>query len=181
MVESKGWFEWLVACAEDERSPTGLRPELLGMLTGQDKRALGAIAACWELYACSDEDGADAAKAAIVALLQGMQSKCWLFARELIARAMDWSDRERLWPAIRAEAVLALEAKRLHEQQEDAEHARLGIPTRRAAVAAFVGRAITELKAPPRTRCSCGALLEDPDHQSVCNACVVDARCAGDE
>lgn len=63
------------------------------------------------------------------------------------------------------------------EQQEDAEHARLGIPTRRAAVAAFVGRAITELKAPPPTRCSCGALLEDPDHQSVCNACALDARC----
>ncbi len=70
----------------------------LGALTGQDRRALDAIAHCWELYAIGDDDGRAAAIAAVRALAGGMQKKCLPFARELIAHVLDWDDRERLWP-----------------------------------------------------------------------------------
>lgn len=96
------WDQWLRACAKDPTSPARM-PGTLGMLTGQDSRALAAIAACWQLYASSDDDGAAAALAAIRALLHGMQPKCRPFARELIAFAMDWGDRERLWPLVYAD------------------------------------------------------------------------------
>lgn len=92
------WRRWLRAAVKDNRVP--LSPASLGMCTGQDWRALGAIAACWELYASSDEDGGRAAIEAIRALLGGMQPKCHVFARELIAYAMDWGDREKLWPLV---------------------------------------------------------------------------------
>lgn len=72
----------------------------LGMLTGQDYRALAAIDACWQLYACGDSNGAAGALRAIRALLPAMQDKCWPLARELIARALDWPDRDRLWPEV---------------------------------------------------------------------------------
>lgn len=72
----------------------------LGMLTGQDHRAMAAIAACWELYASGDTEGQRAAIAAIRALLMGMQQKCWPLARELIAFQLDWGDRDRLWPRV---------------------------------------------------------------------------------
>lgn len=72
----------------------------LAPLTGQDHRALAAIDACWELYSCSDEDGMDGALAAVRALLPAMQEKCWPLAKELIARAMYWGYRDRLWPEV---------------------------------------------------------------------------------
>lgn len=72
----------------------------LGPLTGQDARALLAIAECWELYACSDADGASSALAAIQTLLRAMQPKCAPLAKELIARSLDWGDRDRLWPLV---------------------------------------------------------------------------------
>jgi hypothetical protein len=93
------WEQWLRACAKDPASPARL-PGTLGMLTGQDRRALAAVAACWQLYASSDSDGERAALTAIRALLPGMQEKCRPFARELIAWALDWHDRERLWPVV---------------------------------------------------------------------------------
>lgn len=70
------------------------------MLTGQDTRALLAIAACWDLYASSDDEGRAAAIGAVQHLLNAMQRKCWPMARELIARSLDWSDRDRLWPQV---------------------------------------------------------------------------------
>jgi hypothetical protein len=70
----------------------------LGSLTGQDARALAAIAHCWRLYASSDDDGRRAAIDAIRALCLAMQPKCWVFARELIPYELDWSDTDRLWP-----------------------------------------------------------------------------------
>lgn len=85
----KPWRQWLRANGHD-----------LAPLTGQDARTLNAIAACWELYACSDDDGAQAALDAVRALLPAMQEKCWPLARELIAYAMDWDDREKLWPQV---------------------------------------------------------------------------------
>lgn len=82
-------LKWLKANKHD------LRP-----LTGQDRRALAAVDACWGLYSNSDADGQRGALAAVHALLPAMQEKCWPLARELIARSMDWGDRDRLWPLV---------------------------------------------------------------------------------
>lgn len=90
------WRKWLRACARDPHSPAEL-PGPLGILTGQDARALDAIAACWQLYASGDDDARRGALRAVRSLLPGMQPKCRGFARELIAWAMDWRDREPLW------------------------------------------------------------------------------------
>jgi len=95
------WREWIVACSRDEWSSKRLQlPGSLAMLTGQDCRALGAIAHCWALYAASDEPGGRGALAAVRALLPGLQAKCHGFARELIAQSLDWDDREPLWNAV---------------------------------------------------------------------------------
>lgn len=96
------WNKWLRGVVKDEqaRQRAGLAelgPHCLGMITGQDSRALAAVAGCWQLYASSDERGAESALCAVVVLLAGMQQKCWIFARALIAYAMDWSDIERVW------------------------------------------------------------------------------------
>ena len=70
----------------------------LAPLTGQDHRALAAIDACWQLLANSDENGEGGAVQAVKSLLPALQPQCWPLARELIARAMDWGDRDRVWP-----------------------------------------------------------------------------------
>jgi len=88
MAESK-WepgsehLEWLDANGH------GLAP-----LTGTDTRALKAIAQCWEVYAYTRQDSV---LVAVCALLQSLQPKCWPLAKELIARSMDWSDRDPVW------------------------------------------------------------------------------------
>ncbi len=106
------WLAWLRACLMDPGSPIRLpRPldpgelprrkvnptAVLGMLTGQDCKALAAVAACWALYAGGDADGKCAAIISVRALTMGMQHKCAMFARELIAQSMDWDDRDRVW------------------------------------------------------------------------------------
>lgn len=96
------WYEWITQCAENVDGLAGERSGLtvqlsLAPLTGQDKRALGAIAACWQLYASSDERGANAAIQAVAWLLAGMQPSAWHVARALIAHSMDWSDIDRVW------------------------------------------------------------------------------------
>jgi hypothetical protein len=93
------WRAWLRACSKDPLTRAQL-PGSLAMLTGQDTRALDAIAACWVLYASSDDDGAAGALTAVRALLPALQPQCRGFARELIAWAMDWSDRAKLWPLV---------------------------------------------------------------------------------
>lgn len=98
--EPSRWLSWLRACSRDAGSPIRL-PGPLGMLTGQDCRALGAVAYCWHLYASSDDDGAHGALEAVRALLPAMQPQCRPFARELIAQALDWKERERLWSLVR--------------------------------------------------------------------------------
>lgn len=90
------WKQWLRACERDPKSPAEL-PGSLGMLTGQDAAALDAVAACWQLYARGDDVAREAVLLALPHLIASMQPKCRPFARELIAWAMDWSDRERLW------------------------------------------------------------------------------------
>lgn len=94
--------KWLHDCAHDPNSPSGLKPEHLGMLTGQDKRALEAIGACWKMFAACDEDVQPPVLEAITLLLEGLQLKCHLFARELIAYALDWPDRDKLWHLVSA-------------------------------------------------------------------------------
>lgn len=93
------WDQWLRACQRDPSTPARM-PRSLGALTGQDARALAAISACWELYSNSDEAGANAALDAIRRLLPALQPQCHVFARELIAFSLDWSDRARLWPLV---------------------------------------------------------------------------------
>jgi hypothetical protein len=73
----------------------------LGALTGQDARALSAIAHCWELYAVGDDAGRFGALDAVRSLLRAMQPQCHSFARELIARSLDWDDRERVWAMLK--------------------------------------------------------------------------------
>ena len=99
-VKKQTWQQWARACSKDSESPTNLRKDSLAALTGQDIRALNAIVACWELYACSDEDGQRGALASVRALLPAMQPSTRWIARELIPYVLDWSDRERLWPLV---------------------------------------------------------------------------------
>lgn len=179
------WIDWLRECADDPKSPTGLKRDLLGMITGQDYKALGAIDACWRLWANCDDDGEAAARAAVVALLQGMQPKCWLFARELIAHRMDWSDRERIWPAVRAEAVLALESKRLHATDHlqgfgTALDKHIGeINAVHAAKAAEVARAVRREKVGECGECGAEAVIACWECER-CSMCPCPEGCPGD-
>jgi hypothetical protein len=80
---------------------SGLTEDAIASLTGQDKRALACVARCWQLYAASDEQGADAALSAIHALTTyGMQRSARVCARALIAFANDWSDIGPLWALV---------------------------------------------------------------------------------
>ena len=72
----------------------------LAPLTGQDYRALAAVAACWQLYACGDSAGMSGALEAVRALLPAMCPHNRHLAKELIAFALDWPDRDRLWPEV---------------------------------------------------------------------------------
>lgn len=104
-MSKQNWQAWLRACSKDPGSPIQL-PKLgnsgssLGMLTGQDARALAAISACWDLYANADADGQTGALVAVRALLPAVQPGCRPFARELVAFSLDWSDRDRLWDRV---------------------------------------------------------------------------------
>ena len=82
-------FGWLRANGED-----------LAPLTGQDSAALLAIANVWELFPRADGAGREACIVAVRALLGAMQPKCRHITRLLIARAMDWSDVDVLWPQV---------------------------------------------------------------------------------
>ena len=98
-VAKQTWDRWLRECLRAPSSPTRM-PDSLGVLTGQDARALTAISACWELYSSSDDAGQQAALDAVRGLLPALQPQCRTFARELIAFSLDWSDRARLWPLV---------------------------------------------------------------------------------
>jgi hypothetical protein len=69
----------------------------LAPLTGTDTRALEAIAATWMLYAHTRSSGL---LRAVAILAREMQVSTRPLARELIAWAMDWGDRDALWPAV---------------------------------------------------------------------------------
>lgn len=93
-------MKWARMVGNDQACPSELGPKSLAALTGQDKRALDAIVACWSLYAGSDPDGQRGALEAARALLPAMQSSTRWIAKELIAYALDWDDRERLWALV---------------------------------------------------------------------------------
>ena len=98
------WQQWARSCAADPDSPSNIGKQSLAALTGQDMRALDAIVACWELYSNSDDDGQRGALEAIRALLPAMQEKTRWLAKEMIPFALDWDDRERLWPLVQPTA-----------------------------------------------------------------------------
>ena len=93
-MKEQTWDQWLRACSRDQNSPARIARGALGAVTGTDARALRAIAACWDVYAYTAEP---AVLDAVSALLTTLQPQCWRFARELIARSLDWSDRDRVW------------------------------------------------------------------------------------
>ncbi len=72
----------------------------LGALTGQDTRALTAIAHCWDLVACADEDGREATLEAVRCLLRAMQPSTRYLAKEAIAYVLDEADVERIWSVV---------------------------------------------------------------------------------
>lgn len=99
-MKMQTWQQWARACARDPHSPSKLGKGSLAPLTGQDMAALDAIAACWTLYARSDADGQRGALAAVRSLLPTMLSHNRWIAKELIPFALDWHDRERIWPLV---------------------------------------------------------------------------------
>lgn len=99
-MKKQTWQQWARAVGKEPGSLSKLHACALGALTGQDKCALDAIVACWELYAVGDEDGRCEALVAVRALLLAMQPSTRWIARELIPYALEWSDRDRLWPLV---------------------------------------------------------------------------------
>lgn len=105
-MKKQTWQQWARAVGRDPSSPSALGSNALAALTGQDTCALNAIVAALELYACGDDDGQRGALAAIRALLPGMQESTRWIARELIPFALNWEDRERLWPLVQPRLAL---------------------------------------------------------------------------
>lgn len=95
-------LRWLRAqCANDNGwRPGGPLNISLAGLTGTDVAMLEAIDRLWHahLHAVRPRD---ICKAVAVCCCE-MQVKYLPLARELIARAMDWGDRDRLWPVVEA-------------------------------------------------------------------------------
>lgn len=80
------------------KQPAGTRGKLsLAPLTGQDTRALHAFVHLLELYACSDDDGHEAAIVAMRAVLGAMQPSTRHLAKASIPFVLDWGDEDRLW------------------------------------------------------------------------------------
>lgn len=97
MAARQTWDRWIRACIKEGPSnPIRLNRNHMAMVTGTDARVLAAIAECWHVYPYDS----DAAVLAVRALLPAMQQKCWPIARELIAFALDWHDRDRLWALV---------------------------------------------------------------------------------
>ena len=70
----------------------------LGVLTGTDLRVLLAVDALWQVLPYFARGEHSTVVGAARAVLAAMQAKSRHLARDLIARALDWPDRDRLWP-----------------------------------------------------------------------------------
>lgn len=74
----------------------------LAGVTGSERRALIAIAWCWDIYSVSSDQ--KSVLDAVRALLRAVQQKHHPLVRELIARSLDWSDRGPVWQKLHAPA-----------------------------------------------------------------------------
>lgn len=103
-LDEQPWFDWLRSVVLDAQGSERARISAtdLEALTGQDMRALAAIASVWELYAAADENGQALALAAAAILLRAMQPKAFPVARALIARSLDWHDMAVIWELFEA-------------------------------------------------------------------------------
>ncbi len=104
IMKNQTWQQWARAQTKDPGS-SKLRKGCLGALTGQDTRALSVFVSALQLYAVSDENGQHAALTAMRASLPAMQKSVHWIAQELIPFALEWHDRERLWPRIAGVSV----------------------------------------------------------------------------
>lgn len=69
----------------------------LGVLTGQDYRALRTAAQCVELFANCDSEAEPRALTAFRECVLAMQPEARELAFHAIAHVLDWGDRYRLW------------------------------------------------------------------------------------
>jgi len=116
-VKEQTWRQWARACIRDPQSPSKITKDMLAALTGTDARVLDAIVACWTAYAYT---GDPFVLDAVRILLRLMQVHTRSLACELIPFAMNWEDRERLWPLLapdeRLEAIGRSYAAELQEE-----------------------------------------------------------------
>ncbi len=84
--------------AADPAHPGNDLRALLPALTGCDYRALEAIDRLWQLYCYCDHP--ERVIRAIALAAAEMQESTRPLARELVAHAREWSDRDRLWPLV---------------------------------------------------------------------------------
>lgn len=91
------WIQWLRACLrEGDGNPIRITKNHLAMMTGTDTRVLAAIAAVWDLLPYDQQTACYVARR----LLPLMQPQCWPIAVELVARSLDWHDRDRIWALV---------------------------------------------------------------------------------
>lgn len=76
----------------------------LAALTGGDVQVLLAIDAAWQALGFVDDRAA--VISAVGHLVTQVQPKVRHLARELIARALDWADRDRIWREVMLPAGL---------------------------------------------------------------------------
>ena len=96
-MANQTWRQWARACIRDPQSPSKITKDMIAALTGTDARVLDAVVACWTAYAYT---GDPFVLDAVRVLLRLMQVHTRPLARELIPFAMNWEDRERLWPLV---------------------------------------------------------------------------------
>jgi hypothetical protein len=102
-MKEQTWQQWVRAVERDPNTPSKLRKGALGALTGTDFRVLNAFVPCLQLYSCTGNE--QVLQAARVLLTEMQPSTRWI-AKELIAFAMNWEDRERLWPYLDPQYML---------------------------------------------------------------------------
>jgi hypothetical protein len=95
-MAKQSWQQWVRSVERDPNTPSKLRKGSLAALTGPDVRVLDAFVACLKLHCYCDNPRVALAAARL--LLGEMQESTRWIARELIPFAMNWEDRERLWP-----------------------------------------------------------------------------------
>lgn len=69
----------------------------LGVLTGQDSRALLCADAAMQLYASCDYEAETHALIAFAAAVRAMQPSARYLAFHIIARSLDWHNRAEIW------------------------------------------------------------------------------------